>query len=176
MLVLVVGPSGAGKDTLIEAARRKLEGDRRWRFVRRVITRAASSGGEAHEAVTEAEFAQRAFALQWEAHSLSYGIPADVAQDVAHGIVAVANVSRAVVADAAQRFSVRVVEVTAPPHLRAKRLETRGREPSEQLASRLRRSVPLPLGVWTTTVMNDGSVEEGAARFLAALSRAAGIV
>ena len=98
MLICVVGPSGAGKDTLLDAARQALADDRRFRFVRRVITRPADAGGEAHEAVTEAEFAARDFALQWQAHGLSYGIPAAAINDVA---VAVANVSRTVIADAA---------------------------------------------------------------------------
>ena len=81
MLVLVVGPSGAGKDTLLEAARQALADDPRFRFVRRVITRPADAGGEAHEAVTAEEFAAREFALQWQAHGLSYGIPADAIED-----------------------------------------------------------------------------------------------
>ena len=88
MLVLVVGPSGAGKDTLLAAARRALSDDPRFHFVRRVITRAAEAGGEAHEAVTEAEFAARDFALLWQAHGLRYGIPVDAVEGRA---IAVAN-------------------------------------------------------------------------------------
>ena len=38
-LVLVVGPSGVGKDTLIGGAKQALENDRRFTFVRRVVTR-----------------------------------------------------------------------------------------------------------------------------------------
>jgi ribose 1,5-bisphosphokinase len=105
MLVLVVGPSGAGKDTLLDAAKQALADNRRFRFVRRVVTRAADAGGEAHEAVTEAEFAKRDFVLQWQAHGLRYGIPADAITD---GIVTVANVSRSIICDAAQRLRVRV--------------------------------------------------------------------
>src|SRR5258708_1339198 len=126
MLVLVVGPSGAGKDTLLEAARRALADDPRFRFVRRVITRPADAGGEAHEAVTEEEFARRAFALQWQAHGLHYGIPAETI--VGGPVVVVANVSRTVVADAARRFPTRVIEVTAPVEVLAARLAARARE------------------------------------------------
>ena len=173
MLVLVVGPSGAGKDTLLEAARQALADDPRFRFVRRVITRPAGAGGEAHEAVTEEEFATRDFALQWEAHGLCYGIPADVAGDVARGVVVVANVSRTIVTESARRFATRVIEITAPSDVLAVRLASRGRESAIAVASRLARNVALPDNVIVHRVMNDASLEEGVERFLAALNRAA---
>jgi phosphonate metabolism protein PhnN/1,5-bisphosphokinase (PRPP-forming) len=173
VLVLVVGPSGAGKDTLLAAARDALSGDARFRFVRRVVTRSADAGGEDHEPVTEAEFVGRDFALQWQAHGLRYGIPADVAADVASGVVVVANVSRAVIAEAAMRFPVRVIEVTAPPRILAERLAMRGRETASAIAARLARTVSLPENVVVDTVLNDTTPELGAVRFLAALSRAA---
>jgi phosphonate metabolism protein PhnN/1,5-bisphosphokinase (PRPP-forming) len=169
MLVLVVGPSGAGKDTLLDLAQRVLAGDARFRFVRRVITRPADAGGEEHEPVSEAEFALREFALSWQAHGLRYGIPADVAGDVARGVVVVANVSRAVVAEAATRFPVRVIEITAPADVLATRLTARGRETAGDIAARLSRVVPLPGHIVTDTVLNDATPEVGAARFLAAL-------
>jgi ribose 1,5-bisphosphokinase len=173
MLVLVVGPSGAGKDTLLQVARHVLAGNARFRFVRRFITRPADPAGEDHEPVTEAEFASRDFALQWRAHGLRYGIPADVAGDVASGMAVVANVSRAVIAEAAARFAVRVIEVTAPPHILAERLAGRGRETAADVAARLARTVPLPEHVVVETVLNDATPEIGMERFLAALSRAA---
>jgi len=170
MLVLVVGPSGAGKDTLLAAAQQALADDPRFRFVRRVITRAASAGGEAHEAVSEAEFAARDYALQWQAHGLRYGIPADAVVD---GVVTVANVSRTVIADVARRFRVRVIEVTAPRDVLAARLASRGREAADDLGARLTRSVAIPEGVPVETVVNDGTLSDGVARFLGALNRAA---
>jgi ribose 1,5-bisphosphokinase len=173
MLVLVVGPSGAGKDTLLEAARLALADDPHFRFVRRVITRPADAGGEAHESVTPEEFAGRPFALQWRAHGLSYGVPADVIDDIARGLVVVVNASRTVVAEAAKRFATRVIEVTAPAEVLAQRLASRGRESSTDMAERLTRSVTLPSHITVDTVMNDASLEEGVARFLAALNRAA---
>ena len=104
VLVLVVGPSGAGKDTLLDAARERLADDQRFRFVRRVITRPAEAGGETHEAVSRAEFTARRFALSWQAHGLSYGIPLDIAGDITAGRIVVANVSRGVIVEAAHSF------------------------------------------------------------------------
>jgi ribose 1,5-bisphosphokinase len=170
LLVLVVGPSGAGKDALLDAARQALADDPRFRFVRRVITRPVNAGGEAHEAVTEAEFASRDFALQWQAHGLRYGIPAEA---VADGTVSVANVSRTIIAEAAQRFQLRVIEVTAPADILASRLASRGREAEGDVAARLTRNVVIPDHVAVETVVNDGSLEDGVARFVAALNRAA---
>ncbi|HEY1935858.1 MAG TPA: phosphonate metabolism protein/1,5-bisphosphokinase (PRPP-forming) PhnN [Acetobacteraceae bacterium] len=171
MLVLVVGPSGAGKDTLLNAARQALADDTRYRFVRRVITRPAEAGGEDHEPVSDAEFATRALALSWEAHGLRYGIPADVADDVARGVVVVANVSRSVIAEAATVFPVRVIEVTAPAEVLAARLAARGRETAADVAARLARRVALPEGIELATVLNDASPEIGARRFLTHLTR-----
>jgi ribose 1,5-bisphosphokinase len=177
MLVLVVGPSGAGKDTLLAAARSELDKDGRFRFVRRAITRPTEAGGEPHESVTEAEFGVRLaagrFALHWGAHGLRYGIPADIGHDLEQGRVVVANLSRAMIAEAASRFRVRVVEITAPPALLARRLAARGREDAEDLARRLARAIALPLPVERETILNDGTVAVGAARLVAALNRAA---
>lgn len=171
MLVLVVGPSGAGKDTILGLARQALAGDRRFRFVRRVITRPGDAGGEDHEPVSEAVFAERRFALRWEAHGLSYGIPLDVIDDLARGVVVVANVSRSVIAEATARFPVRVIEVTAPVEMLARRLAERGRETGDDVARRLAREVAVPFDV--ETVVNDAAPGQAADRFVALLIRAA---
>ena len=107
LLCLVVGPSGAGKDTLMERARAELAPRGRHLFVRRVITRQADAGGEDHEPETVAGFQARAaagdFLLHWQAHGLCYGIPATVAAARRDGMTVVANVSRAVLDDARRR-------------------------------------------------------------------------
>jgi ribose 1,5-bisphosphokinase len=175
-LVLVVGPSGSGKDTLLAAAAHNLSGDPRFRFVRRVITRV--SGIEDNEAIGEAAFAARKaagdFALSWEAHGLHYGIPADIVSDLRAGSIIVANVSRAVVAEAAERFPVTVLLITAPAALRAERLARRGREGAAAVLDRLGRIVPpLPAHIEMRTIINDGTIEEGAEALRGCLARCA---
>ena len=175
MLILVVGPSGAGKDTLLNAARRALGDDPRFRFVRREITRSAGSGGEAHIEVDAATFAARraagAYALHWEAHGLGYGIPAEIADDLAAGRIVIANVSRTVIAEAALRFPVRVLEITAPPAVLAERLRGRERETEAGIALRLARMVALPKGVESVRISNDAAPERAEADFVAALRK-----
>ena len=173
MLILVVGPRGAGKDTVLGLARLTLAGDPRFRFVRRVITRPADPGGEDHEPVSEAAFACRAFALHWQAHGLHYGIPLDVTEDLARGVAVVANVSRGIIAEAAEKFPVRVIEVTASPAILEQRLTARGRETADDVAQRLVRNIPISDQVEVDTVINDTTPKQAAGRFVAALIRAA---
>jgi thymidine phosphorylase len=59
ILFFVVGPSGSGKDSLINGARTVLEPTNRYVFARRVITRPAGSPGEDHEPATEEDFERR---------------------------------------------------------------------------------------------------------------------
>ena len=178
MLILVVGPSGAGKGTLLNGARARLADDPRCRFVQRVITRPGGAGEEAHEAISEQAFELRRqageFALTWRAHGLHYAIPADIGLDLAAGRVVIANASRAVVAEAAERFPVAVIEVSAPADVLACRLAARGREDAVDMARRLSRAIELPLPVDRQSVVNDGTVEQGVRRMLAAITRAAG--
>ncbi|MBF0355949.1 MAG: phosphonate metabolism protein/1,5-bisphosphokinase (PRPP-forming) PhnN, partial [Alphaproteobacteria bacterium] len=68
-LVLVVGPSGAGKDSVIAEARNRLSGNSRFVFATRTITRPAEAGGEIHEAASQSAFDAReqagGFLLSW---------------------------------------------------------------------------------------------------------------
>lgn len=172
-LVAVVGPSGAGKDTLMAGARAALASDARLRFVQRAITRPAEAGGEDHRPLTEAAFlaelAAGGFALNWQAHGLRYGIPRDIGDDIARGRVVVANLSRAVLAEAASRFPLLVLEITAPVPVLAARLAARGREDAADVAARLAREAALPPGLDLRRVLNDGPVAAGIAAVVAAL-------
>lgn len=175
-LFLVVGPSGAGKDTLIEGARAALEPGGAYVFPRRAITRPAEAGGEDHEALSPGAFAEReaegAFFATWRAHGLAYGLPGCISATLETGRHVVANVSRAILADLAGRVSpMAAIEVAAPADLRARRLAGRAREDEADAARRLaREGAPLPDGVAVRRVLNDGTPEEGIERLIAALT------
>lgn len=162
----VVGPSGAGKDTLLAGA---LAARPDLRILRRTITRPSDAGGEDFEGVSEAEFTRRAaageFALHWQAHGLHYGIPHPPA-----GGDTIFNCSRRALDQAVRVFpGLRVINVTASPEVLAQRLAARGREGASDIASRLAREAPLPADLPVATVVNDTSVAAGVAAFLHAL-------
>ena len=93
--------------------------------------------------------------------------------DLAAGRCVVANLSRGVLAEAAPRFPLLVLEVTAPAAVLAARLAARGREEPEAVAARLARAAPLPSALRVRRVVNDGSMEVGAAQMAQALLDAA---
>ncbi|MFY0635373.1 MAG: phosphonate metabolism protein/1,5-bisphosphokinase (PRPP-forming) PhnN [Vannielia sp.] len=167
----VVGPSGAGKDTLMEAARAARP---EIHLVRRVVTRAAATG-EDHRPVTEDTFRQLradgAFSLSWSAHGLSYGIPREATERAGRGEVVLFNGSRAMLEAAAAAFpGLRVLHVTAREEVLRERLTARGRESNAQIEGRLARAdLPLPEGLDVTTIDNSGALEASVAQLLAAL-------
>lgn len=174
-LFLVVGPSGAGKDTLMDGARAMLADDPGIVFARRAITRPQDAGGEDHDAVTDAEFDARhqagGFMLDWQAHGLKYGVPGAYADDLAAGRRVIVNVSRSVIPEAIARYSpAAVLEITASPDILAARLAGRGRETADDIRARLaREAATIPEDAVKTTIVNDGTAEDGIAAFVAAL-------
>ena len=172
-LVLVVGPSGAGKDSVIAGAAERLSGDPSFIFARRLITRPAAAGGEEHIAVSPAEFAEWRDAgglmLHWHAHGLDYGLPMTLTGELAAGRTVIANVSRTVIAEARERFAAVAVAVTASPEALAARLAARGRETADDIHDRLRRSASVPADPADLVIENDGALEDAVERFTGVL-------
>ncbi len=170
----IVGPSGAGKDSLIDGARSRLSPDV-FVFARRTITRPAGSPGEDHDACTEEQFIAREqrgdFLVTWQAHGLHYGLPASLGDDLDAGRHVIANGSRSMVAAMAERIpSLVVLEVAAPPGILQQRLAIRGRESESDVAERLTRTVePYPAYVRLLCVVNDQTLGIGVSRFVAAI-------
>ncbi|MHA6265132.1 phosphonate metabolism protein/1,5-bisphosphokinase (PRPP-forming) PhnN [Arenibacterium sp. CAU 1754] len=171
----IVGPSGAGKDTLIGAAHRARPD---LQIVRRAITRPAEAGGEPFQAVTMDEFNARSdagdFVLSWQAHGLCYGIPKTVLDDLEQGQDVLFNGSRAMLGDAVRVFpGLLVLHVTARPDILAARLTARGREGPRDIDRRLKRAaLPLPEGLHVIEIDNSGALEDATSALLAALAPA----
>ncbi len=162
-LIAVVGPSGVGKDSVIDGLVARVAGLAR---ARRTITRPADAGGEDFEGVTPEAFAARAaagaFALRWEAHGLAYGIPQEELAPLAAGQDVIANLSRrALPAARATVQRLVVLALSARPETLAARLGARGRENEGEITGRLARDTgPLPAGLVVLPLANDGRLDD----------------
>jgi ribose 1,5-bisphosphokinase len=162
-LVLVVGPSGAGKDTLLGLAKAACADDGKIVFPRRVITRQASEA-EDNEEVSAGTFqealARDEYAMHWEAHGHRYALSRAIDDDIRAGHAVVANVSRTIVAAMRQAYaSVLVISITAPPNVLAERIAMRARGSDGKIEQRLNRTVDEAAAVPDVTIVNTGSVD-----------------
>jgi ribose 1,5-bisphosphokinase len=142
-LILVVGPSGAGKDTLIGLAQDTCAGDSNIVFPRRIVTREGTAH-EANEHVSREAFQQARgngeFALAWEAHGHCYALSRAIDDDIRASRTVVANVSRTLIGEMRRAYAnVTVVLITAPPEILVERLAARGRSSDGEIAQRLSR-------------------------------------
>lgn len=171
-LVYVVGPSGAGKDSVIAWARDRVPKEARVHFTRRTVTRAADPGSEDHDTLDREGFelarAAGRFAFWWEAHGRLYGIGREALDRLGEGDTVVVNGSREHLASGlVGPGRVEVVEVTADPERLRERLSARARENGDAVRERLARTVPTaPAGLPLTVIRNDGPLEEAGGAFL----------
>ena len=165
-LVLVVGPSGVGKDSLLNAARQSLSSSARFHFPKRYITRSASAGGEDHIATSEVEIRRMIdngkMALHWQAHDLIYGIAASSLKPLELGQHVVINVSRGIIDDARQRFGyMRVLSIQASRDELFRRLRARGRETESEIEKRVERAMAYDVrGDDVLTINNSKALED----------------
>ncbi|HEX8593797.1 MAG TPA: phosphonate metabolism protein/1,5-bisphosphokinase (PRPP-forming) PhnN [Pseudomonas sp.] len=143
-LIYLIGPSGSGKDSLLDGAREELA-RRGCRIVRRVITRSAEAVGEAAQAVSVEQFiamqAQGEFALSWQANGLHYGIPKEIDEWLDQGFDVLINGSRGYLPQARQRYpALLVVWLTVTDQALRQRLLARGRESAAEIEARLQRN------------------------------------
>lgn len=165
--VAIVGPSGAGKDTLIRGARLHLAHDARFVFPRRVITRPPGDENEDHQPLSVAAFldaqAAGAFCLSWEAHGLHYGIPVSVCHDICEGKTVIANLSRAALFNMRSIFAcTRVMSIQVSANVVRDRLLQRGRETVGEIEARLDRMQRYSVeGEDVFSIDNSGPAEMG---------------
>jgi len=157
-LIVVVGPSGAGKDSVLGAWRHRLAAQR-VHFAQRVITRPRDAS-EAHEAVDADEFIRLRdsgeLATCWHANGLHYGLRWHEVAPLSRGDWVVMNGSRGHLGTLRRQAPrLHAVEITAPTALRAQRLAQRGREDAAAVAQRLHRHVPAEVSL---ALSNDGEL------------------
>lgn len=166
-LVAICGPSGAGKDSLLNRVQEMNQNVARILFPRRIVTRPASAF-EGHDSTTTDEFDRMleggGFAFWWSAHGLKYGLPSSVDDEIRAGRCVVCNVSRTIISELRNRYAqVTVVLITAPHEILAARLAARARATDGVLSDRVARSNEVGRNLDADFVIdNTGSVEEGA--------------
>lgn len=175
-LIYVMGPSGAGKDSVLAWLRAHLPTEMPVHWARRTITRAAQAGGEAHEATDAEGFellrSQGAFALSWHANGLHYGVRhtelARMQQD--HWVLV--NGSRAHLPHAMQSHAgLQVVHITADPATLMQRLTLRQRETPEEICQRLERVSAFVLPQGAIEILNNGTLADAGRSLLFALEK-----
>ncbi|MDO9169290.1 MAG: phosphonate metabolism protein/1,5-bisphosphokinase (PRPP-forming) PhnN [Methylobacter sp.] len=177
-LFYVIGPSGSGKDTLMQYARRKLAEHKKIVFAHRYITRQPELVGENHIHLSEAEFAAKEkhgfFAMQWDSHGLRYGIGREINFWLAQGFDVVINGSREYFSTALEKEpDMRVVLIRTSTEVLRERLKNRQRENDDEIERRLQRAalfnrISHPN---VTLLNNDGGLDDSGAAFIALLTK-----
>ena len=174
-LFYFMGPSGVGKDTILNTLR-ELQ-DNKILFATRYITRPVIDDGEMHREISEEKFLKRQqegfFAFTWRSHGFFYGIPARLLSTIASGNDVIVNGSRSYFYEAAKMFpDIIPVLVTASEVTVLQRLKTRGREPEQEIQKRLQRlqtfSIDHPNLI---TLENESTPKVAATSFLSQINK-----
>jgi len=172
-LIAVVGPSGAGKDSVLEASQKQLSNTGDVRFVQRVITRPVNAGHERHTAIDQKAFLAREqagdFCVTWHAHGFYYGVPMCVSDWVKDGNTVVLNGSRSALPQIQRVFpTLRVAHLVVDDAIQAQRLGERGRESAAEIQRRLSRSIPVSTREKLDIILhNNGALTETVETFVA---------
>ena len=175
-LFYVMGPSGAGKDSVLARVRALLPPDAPIIFSHRYITRPPEAPGENHVALTEPEFALRRshglFAFHWQAHGNHYGIGREIHAWRKAGLTVVVSGSREHFQNVAGGDpDTYPVLITAPVELLRERLAARGRESEAAASLRLDRSDAYDIhDPRLITIVNDGPLDDAARTLVRALA------
>jgi ribose 1,5-bisphosphokinase len=185
-LIYIIGPSGAGKDSLLNSLRQEMADmtdpatPSPLYFAKRTITRSHDQSNEDHEAVDASHFESLvnsdAFAMHWFANGLHYGIRHQELAPMSKGTWVMVNGSRAYLNEAKQRFpELTVLYITAPIQVLRARLLSRGREDEHAIEARLSRLQDVVLEPQDLCVSNGGSLADSVATLKNLLQQRTGI-
>lgn len=167
MLYFLVGPSGVGKDSVLEEITHRLTKKNQSLIVAdRFITRKTREGDDNHIALSELSFKERKndnqFLFDWESHGFYYGISIEVLDYLDDGQNVIVNGSRAYITQAKNIVSdIKIIWLSVSQNVLRDRLFARAREPEIEIEARLKRAQEMeklkPKGC--KTVYNDGPIE-----------------
>ncbi|MEM8839348.1 MAG: phosphonate metabolism protein/1,5-bisphosphokinase (PRPP-forming) PhnN [Pseudomonadota bacterium] len=172
-VILIVGPSGAGKDAVIQWLKPQLKTDPNIVFVRRTITRAAGDTNEDHIATSQEDFRKAEqsgqFLATWSAHGLFYGLSADLHDAVESGRLLIINGARRALPELKRVFpGALVVHITAKQGVLEERLRSRARENEAEIQERLQDALKLPDPAFEAVVIdNSGPIDRAGSELLA---------
>lgn len=178
ILFYVVGPSGVGKDTLLDFAKKALKNSN-VHFPKRYITRDKEAGGEDHVAISKENFVNKIdevfFGLWWQSHDNYYGIAKhDINSFLSKGVNVVVNGSRGYHEMALNSYpEMKTVLITANKDTIRERLIKRGREANEEIEKRIIRSTSFndfSEKKNVITLNNDSALEISSEKLIALLS------
>jgi len=177
-LFYIIGGSGAGKDSLIDYAKKHLTKNVPIEFVRRYITRSPNAGGENHFSLTEEEFLQYKdndyFDMDWFSHNTYYGIGTEINGWLSKNISVVMNGSRAYLGEAANKYpDIIPVLISVDPLVLSERLFSRGRESHDEIQKRIIQAVKLESSVQhpnLVTIENNSSIKEAGDELLSVIT------
>lgn len=176
-LFFFVGPSGAGKDTLLHWVQTQLPESAGLVFAQRTITRPQQPGDQ-HEAVDHNAFWRLAatgqFSMTWEVNGVCYGVRRSIEADLKAGRDVVINGSREYVPQLQQRFpQAQVIWLEADEALLRDRITARGRETGPALLRRISRATEFvpPDSQQVIRIDNSGRLEVAGQRILELLGR-----
>lgn len=176
-VVYVVGPSGAGKDYLLNLALTAIGDTPDVHFIQRDITRPLTpNASEAHNPVSntyfDATLKAGGYFHHWRAHGFGYGIPKAYFDGLlAHATVVICGSRGAIVAAQAVFGNLVVVHITASKSVLRERLESRAREGSKAIEARLTRDVFIPqTQSEIVTITNDHSPDRSVAQLVAVIT------
>ncbi len=169
LVILVVGKSGSGKDTLMRESQRLLQEEKNIpvNILQRYITR-TSDKNEESISVTQEEYLQRKkaneFALYWRIYGNWYGCPkVSIDTPIKRGELVLINVSRSILNEARKNYPhCKIILIDVSLSIAEKRVKSRGRDTGKGLKDRLTRmkkediDMPQPNKI----ILNDDSLEK----------------
>lgn len=170
----MIGPSGVGKDSLLNHLKKHRLHSQQPLVAHRYITRPVRLNDENHVQLSDAEFQLRQqaglFLFHWHSHGNHYGIGREVLHWLEQGQNVIVNGSRQYLPEAQRLFPPLVpVWMTVSSEVLRHRLLQRGRESEAEIESRLARNKALEMPESGVRLRNDQSLESVAKDLMAAL-------